>query len=168
MWRTPALLNIAVRPSGEPLRVPYDTTRDHRVITRLRQLRPTRIVLEATGGMERPLVRALVEAALPVIVVYPLQVRDFAKATGRRQRIRGCAGIGPFWRGHPARGTGPPRSPDRGLAALLARRRQVLAMQHAEQMRLDRTAPPVHKRIRVHLRWLPPNWLDSIRTSTRG
>ncbi len=44
---------------------------------------PTLIVLEATGGLERPLVRALVAAALPVVVANPRHVRDCAKATGQ-------------------------------------------------------------------------------------
>jgi transposase len=151
-----AHLDVAVRPSGEPLRVPYDTTGITAVITRLSQLRPTRIVLEATGGMERALVRALVDAALPVIVVNPRQVRDFAKATGRLAKTDALDAqvlahfaevIQPTERALP-----DPQTEE--LAALLARRRQVLAMQHAEQMRLDRTALPVQKRIRVHLRWL--------------
>ncbi len=40
------------------------------------------MLLEATGGLELPLVAALAAAALPVVVVNPRQVRDFAKATG--------------------------------------------------------------------------------------
>lgn len=139
-----AHLDVAVRPSGEPLSVSYDTTRITAVITRLSQLRPTRIVLEATGGMERSLVRALVEAALPVIVVNPRQVRDFAKATSRLAKTDALDAqvlahfvevIQPAERALP-----DPQTEE--LAALRARRRQVLAIQHAEQMRLDRTAPP--------------------------
>ena len=40
------------------------------------------VLLEATGGLELPLVAALAAAALPLVVVNPRQVRDFAKATG--------------------------------------------------------------------------------------
>ena len=46
-------------------------------------LEPALVLLEATGGLELPLVAALAAAALPVVVVNPRQVRDFAKATGR-------------------------------------------------------------------------------------
>lgn len=42
-----------------------------------------RIVLEATGGYEKPVARALAAAELPVVVVNPRQVRDFARALGR-------------------------------------------------------------------------------------
>ena len=71
---------MGVRPSDERTSVPHGITT---LIAQLTQVQPTRIVLEATGGLERPLVRALVDAALPVIVVNPRQVRDFAKATGQ-------------------------------------------------------------------------------------
>jgi transposase len=126
------------------------------VIAQVSQLRPTRIVLEATGGLERPLLRALVDAALPAIVVNPRQVRDFAKATGRWAKTdaldaqvlaRFAEVIQPEVRALP-----DPQTEE--LAALLARRRQVLAMQRAEQNRLDRTPARVRKRIEAHLRWL--------------
>ena len=40
-------------------------------------------MLEATGGYERPLVVAMLEASLPVVIINPRQARDFAKATGQ-------------------------------------------------------------------------------------
>ncbi len=151
-----AHLDVALRPAGESLRGPYDAQGITTVIARLSQLRPTRIVLEATGGLERPLLRALVDAALPVIVVNPRQVRDFAKATGQLAKTdaldaqvlaRFAEVIQPAVRALP-----DPQTEE--LAALLARRRQVLAMQRAEQNRLDRAPARVQKRIEAHLRWL--------------
>ena len=50
---------------------------------RLGELRPERVVLEATGGLERVVVGELEVAGLPVVLVNPRQVRDFARATGR-------------------------------------------------------------------------------------
>ena len=47
------------------------------------QQRPVRVVLEATGRLEAPVVSALALAGLPVVVLNPRQVRDFAKATGQ-------------------------------------------------------------------------------------
>jgi transposase len=41
------------------------------------------IVLEATGGYERPLAAELLNASLPVVIVNPKQVRDFAKGMGQ-------------------------------------------------------------------------------------
>jgi transposase len=43
----------------------------------------TRIVVEATGGYERGLVEACAEKELPIIIVQPMQVRQFAKAQGQ-------------------------------------------------------------------------------------
>ena len=52
------------------------------LVTRLRALAPTLIVLEATGGYQGPLVAALAAAALPVVVVNPRHLRAFAQAVG--------------------------------------------------------------------------------------
>ena len=121
----------------------------------LAQLRPALIVMEATGGLERPLLRALVDAALPVIVVNPRQVRDFAKATGQlamtdtldaQVLARFAEVIRPALRVIPD-------APTQELTVLLARRHQVLAMQQAEQHRLDRASDRVRKRIAVHVHW---------------
>ena len=151
-----ARLDVGVRPSDERTSVPYDAPGIATLLVQLTQLQPTRIVMEATGGLERPLVRALVDAALPVIVVNPRQVRDFAKATGQLAKTdtldaqvlaRFAEVIQPSLRVIPDAQT-------QELAALLARRRQVLAMQGAEQHRLDRAPDRVRKRIEVHLRWL--------------
>ena len=151
-----ARLDVGVRPSDERTSVPYDAPGIATLLVQLTQLQPTRIVMEATGGLERPLVRALVDAALPVIVVNPRQVRDFAKATGQLAKTdtldaqvlaRFAEVIQPSLRVIPDVQT-------QELAALLARRRQVLAMQGAEQNRLDRAPDRVRKRIEVHLRWL--------------
>ena len=151
-----ARLDVGVRPSDERTSVPYDAHGITTLIAQLTQGQPTRIVLEATGGLERPLVRALVDAALPVIVVNSRQVRDFAKATGPWAKTdtldaqvlaRFAEVIQPTLRVLPAAQT-------QELAALLARRRQVLAMQGAEQHRLDRAPDRVRKRIEAHLRWL--------------
>ena len=53
------------------------------LVSCLRTAEPTAVLLEATGGLEVPLVSALAAAALPVVVVNPRQVRDFAKTTGK-------------------------------------------------------------------------------------
>ena len=55
-------------------------------VSRLRKMAPALIVLEATGGIEMPLVAAIAAARLPVVVVNPRQIRDFARATGNWPR----------------------------------------------------------------------------------
>ena len=78
-----APLDLAVHLSGDPWRVTNDLVGIETTVTRLRGLHPALVVVEPTGGLELPLTAALAAAGLPVAVVNPRQVRDFAKATGR-------------------------------------------------------------------------------------
>src|SRR3989442_404067 len=77
-----AQLDIALRPAGR-FTAPNDDAGIAKVVDQLRAVTPTVVLLEATGGLELPLVGALAAAALPVVVVNPRQVRDFAKAAGQ-------------------------------------------------------------------------------------
>ena len=75
--------HIRVRPSGETFAV----TRDHqgleRLVERLRALHPALVALEATGGYETVVASALAAAHLPLAVINPRQIRDFARSTGK-------------------------------------------------------------------------------------
>src|SRR5687767_6901554 len=75
-----AALDVAVRPSGTAWRTGNDAAGITALVAELAALAPTCVVLEATGGLERPATVALAAAGLPVAVVNPRQVRDFAKA----------------------------------------------------------------------------------------
>ena len=77
-----AQVDVAVRPTGQRWVVSYDETGIKELVSQMVDLGPAMVLLEATGGLELPLVAALAAAALPVVVVNPRQVRDFAKATG--------------------------------------------------------------------------------------
>ena len=76
-------LDLALRPSGTVRTVAYDAAGIGSLVSELQSLEPSAVVLESTGGLELPLAGALAAASLPVVVVNPRQVRDFAKATGR-------------------------------------------------------------------------------------
>ncbi|MER3424566.1 MAG: IS110 family transposase, partial [Nitrospiraceae bacterium] len=78
-----ARLDVACRPTGIRWTVPHTTGGIGRLVRCLGRLRPTLVVLEATGGLELSLASELAAAALPVAVVNPRQVRHFAKATGQ-------------------------------------------------------------------------------------
>jgi transposase len=114
------------------------------------------IVLEATGGYERQLAQALVRAELPVVVVNPRQVRDFAKATGQLAKTDSIdAGV----LAHFGEAVRPqlrclPDEVTLELRALTARRRQVIEMIGAETNRLAMTSKAVGKRIDAHIHWL--------------
>jgi transposase len=151
-----ATLDIALRPRAQTWQVIYDDTHVEAFVTQLNELSPTLIVVEATGGLERSLVAALVAARLPVIVINPRQARDFAKATGRlakTDRIDAQVlahygeAIRPSFRPLPDADT-------QQLRALVDRRRQLVDMMTAEQSRLNTSPSRVRDSIEAHLAWL--------------
>lgn len=75
-------LDLARSDSSQLLTVPNDLGGIARIVATLLAAKPTTIVVEATGGLERQLVAALLDAGLPVAVVNPAQVRHFAKGLG--------------------------------------------------------------------------------------
>jgi transposase len=150
-------LDIAQRPVGESWSLPNDEHGLRELSQRLVQLAPVLIVLEATGGLEAPLVATLLEAHLPTVVVNPRQVRDFAKATGQLAKTDAIdAGI----LAHFAEAVRPevrpfPDEATRELDALVTRRRQLVEMLTAEKNRLLRTAARrVRRDIQRHIHWL--------------
>ena len=133
-----AELVVAVRPSGAQWTVANDEPGVQVLGERLRALGPELIVCEATGGYELLAVSALLAAALPVVVVNPRQVRDFARATGELAKTdRLDAEMLALFaeRVRPAV-RALPDADAQELAGLLARRRQLLEMLQAERNRL--------------------------------
>jgi transposase len=78
-----ATLEVAVRPTGEAWQVANNEIAVGDLVERVRALKPSLIVLEATGGIHLPVVAALAAAKLPVVALNPRQVRDFVQ--GDRQ-----------------------------------------------------------------------------------
>jgi transposase len=76
-------LDVGLSGRDETVRVANDVGSIGALARELAQVRPERVVLEATGGLEKVLVCALQEQGLPVALINPRQVRDFARATGR-------------------------------------------------------------------------------------
>jgi transposase len=149
-------LDVAVRPSGESTSFSNDELGIKPLVNRLAEIQPTLIVLEATGGIERQLVGALVSAELPVVVVNPRQVRDFAKASGQLAKTDAIDAMVLARFAEAIRPTVRPL-PDESLLelrALIARRRQLTEMIVAESNRLTAASKSVRKRINTHIRWL--------------
>lgn len=150
-----ARLDIATRP-GVPFSVPHHEAGIATVVEQMRQLAPTLIVLEATGALETALTSALVEAALPVVVANPRQIRDFAKAAGHlaktdRLDAEILARFAEVMRPTPR----PlPDAEARALAAVWARRRQLVEMLTAEKNRLLTAPSTIRKSLRAHIAWL--------------
>ena len=151
-----ARLDVAVRPVGKREFVANDAAGIEILLQRLRELEPALIVLEATGGVERAVTRALASAEFPVVVINPRQVRDFAKATGQLAKTdtidaavlaRFGEAVRPALRPLPDEVTWE-------LRAVVTRRRQITEMIVAETNRLSGASKGVRKRINAHLRWL--------------
>lgn len=151
-----ARLDVALVPTGEVLALDNDTVGIASLVERLKALQPELVVLEATGGLQLPVVAALGVSGIPVAVVNPRQVRDFARAVGelaKTDRIdaRILAQFGqrlqPTSRPLPDQAT-------QELGALLSRRQQVVEMLTAERNRLRRASQPIGPRIQAHIRWL--------------
>jgi transposase len=148
--------DIALRPSGERWAVPNDATGVMTLVDRVQALKPTLIVLEATGGLERAVTSALATAGLPVVVVNPRQVRDFARATGQLAKTdaldaRALAHFADVIRPTPR----PlPDAQTQELRALLGRRQQLVGMRTAEQNRLAGTSARLTQNIEAHITWL--------------
>ena len=149
-------VDIAVCPTGQSWSASYEEEEVEILVARLQVLEPAGVILEATGGLELTLVAALAAASLPVAVVNPRQVRDFAKSTGQlAKNDRLDAQV----LAHFGAAIQPPmralRDADtRVFGAMLACRRQVVAMLVAENNRLGRALREVHPRIEAHIAWL--------------
>jgi transposase len=151
-----AQLDIALRPTGERWAVGNDDAGIAALVERLQALQPTLIVLEATGGYQRGVVAALAATGLPVVVVNPRQARDFAKATGQLAKTDALDARALAHFAEAVRPT-PRPLPDaqaNELRALLARRRQLVAMRTAEQNRLGSAPPRLQTDIQAHIIWL--------------
>ena len=161
-------VDVAVRPTGRSWSVSYDEAGVDDLVAQLKDLKPVGVITESTGGLELPLVAALAAATLPVAVVNPRQVRDFAKSTGRLAKTdRLDAQV----LAHFGEAVRPPMRPLRdsdtqALGAVLARRKQVVEILVAEKNRLGRAAPEVRPRIEAHIGWLKQE-LDDLNTDLR-
>lgn len=148
-------LDLYAAPGGE--RTAGRPADMDRLLGWIARLGPRLVVLEATGGYERPAVAALAARGLPVVVINPRQVRDFARATGRLAKTDAIDAevLAAF-----AEAVRPePRPlPDEALQALrdlVARRRQLLDIRKAEKARLDQArSAPVRHGLERHIAWL--------------
>lgn len=149
-------LDVHLRPSGQTFAVPRNGTGIEQLLDRLRGAPPTLVVMEATGGFELTVAAAIAGAGLPLAVVNPRQIRDFARATGRLAKTdRLYAEMIALFaeRIHPE----PRPVPDedaQALAELVARRRQIIEMIGMElnrrrQARAKRVARTIAATLRV-------------------
>lgn len=148
-------LDVAVSGQKRVLRVTSDEAGLQSLMRQLQEKGPELIVMEASGGYERRPAAVLLAAGLPVAVVNPRQVRDFARSFGQLAKTdtidaRVLARFAEVLKPALSRLSGEAAEQ---LRELELRRRQIVAMMVAERNRL-RTAPRTADRIEGHLRWL--------------
>jgi transposase len=156
-------LQVAVRPGGEAWSVTNDRPGLRDLVKRLAASKAALIVLEATAGMEMPVVAALAAAGLPVVAVNPRNAREFARATGRLAKtdIIDAHVLAQF-----GEALKPPLRPlpdaaTQELNALVTRRHQLVEMITAEKNRLAQAVTKaVRASIREHIRWLERRLAD--------
>jgi len=158
-----AHLDISVHPTGERWTTGYTEATVAQLATRMQTLAPQVIVIEASGGYESLVATMLAAAGLPVAVVNPRQVRDFAKAIGRlAKNDRIDADVLALFGERVQPEIRPlPDAAVQELAALVTRRRQLGEMLTAERHRLVLATKTVRRGIQRHIRWLDRQVKDS-------
>jgi len=153
---------MAVHSSSERWHFSNDERGVGKAVTCLRDMAPKLVVLEATGGYEFPLVTALAAAKLPVAVVNPRQVRDFAKSTGKLAKtdILDAQVLAHFGQGVNPEPRPIPDDKAKELNDILARRRQLVEMVAAEKNRLHTASEVVKGDVREHIAWLKQRLAD--------
>jgi transposase len=150
-------LDVHVRPADEA----FTVSRDHQglaeLVERLKRLAPSLVLLEATGGFERMVAAALAGAQLPLVVVNPRQIRDFARASGRLAKTDAidAAVIAHFAEAMRPEPRPVPSAEAQALDEMVGRRRQILEMIVAENARKRSTSSRrIVREIDRHLAYL--------------
>ena len=150
-------VDVHVRPTDERFQLSRTDAGLAELVARLQPLGPQLVVLEATGGYEIPVAAVLASAGVPVAVVNPRQIRDYARATGQlaktdaldaRLMARFAEAVQPEVR--------PLPTPEaQALGDLVTRRRQLVDMLGAERNRHQQARDlRLQRRIATHIRWL--------------
>lgn len=150
-------LDVHLRPMGEAFAVARDGDGLSALTKRLKGLDVALVVIEATGGFEVTVAAAIAGAGLPLAVVNPRQIRDFARAVGQLAKTDALDAeiIARF-----AEQVRPPVRPipdeqARALAEMVARRRQLIEMIVAEtNRRRQLTQPRLVRGVERHLKAL--------------
>lgn len=149
-------LDVAVSGCEETRQFANDHEGISQAIRHISGLKPAGIIVEATGNLEMPLAAALQASHLPVVIVNPRQVRDFARAIGVLAKTDTIdARILALFGTRVKPDTRPlPDQKAREMARLLTRRRQLVEMLTAEHNRLLQASEDIRPGIETHIKWL--------------
>jgi len=149
-------IDVSVRPTDDRWQAEQSDGGIAQLVARLVALTPALVVLEATGGYETAVATALAVAQVPIAVVNPRQVRDFAKAIGQLAKTDAIdAAVLALFAERVRPDVRPlPDEAHQELIALVTRRRQLLEMLTAERNRLTTARRSVRASVQQHVRWL--------------
>jgi len=133
-------LDLIQLPQETAARFEYDDFGLRKIVTYLKRRRPALIVMEATGGYESRAAAELAAAGLPVAIVDPRQVRNYARALGVLAKTDALDArvLARFARDTQPKLSRLPEPEEKALKALVKRRRQLSDMLVAEKNRLQR------------------------------
>jgi len=142
-------LVISIRPTNEHFQVSNDEKGRQECVERFKKALPTLIVLEATGGLEKAIMRELIGASLPAVAINPKQGRDFAKATGKLAKTDtiDADGLAYFAQAIRPEVRALVSEEVETLNALIVRRKQLVGMLTAEYARLRRAIKSIASHI---------------------
>lgn len=154
-----ATLDVATYPTGEYMSVENSESGIASLLKYLQGRKPALVVMEATGGYQMLAASTLADAGIPVSVMNPKHVRDFAKAIGKLAKTDK---IDAHVIAHFAEATKPEPRPlankeQQALTAIMARRRQVVEMLVSEKNRLKQAHSSIAPAIQEHIQWLEAN-----------
>ena len=152
-------LDVAVHEQAVCFRVGNDASGMAELVQCLQAMKPTLVVLEATGGFEMLVVAELAHADMPVVVMNPRRVRAFARSIGRLAKTDK---LDAKLLAHFAFAVRPepralPSEAEERLAALVTRRRQLVNMLTVEKNRLQTGCSEMQRDIQEHINWLKAN-----------
>jgi len=151
-----ATLDVCVIPGNRHWRVANDDSGIRDLVKQCKKDRPARIIMESSGGFQIPLSAALANADLPVVVMNPRQVRDFAKSKGYLAKTDKLDARVLAEYGKSNRPEIRPLKDEqtRELDALVTRRKQLKEMLTAEKNRFEASSKKVRKNLKAHIAWL--------------
>ena len=149
-------LVVGVLPAGEVWQVSNDPEGISELRTRVGELSPVLIVMEASGGYESGVAGELVDAGMPAVVINPRQTREFARSTGRLAKTDKIDALvlARFGQAVQPEVRPLPGKKEKELRALVDRRRQIVDMITAERNRRPKATPYVRRQIEQHIVWL--------------
>jgi len=149
-------LDIVVLPSGETWRTKNEEETICELVKKLEQLKPERIVVEATGGYEQQVAVQLYLASLPLCRVNPKRTRYFARSLGQLAKTDKLDGkvLALFGERIKPPLTRLPSEKEQVLSAFITRREQISNFLVAERNRLHTAPRQLHASLNEHIIWL--------------